>query len=144
MKLILVLFALFLIAGIAYVRLAPLPTARFSAKPGPHDPGTHKTLGGVKVVLPLAGLPEHALARLAQIASDTPRTVKIVSVQKGEQPLCFVTRSRVWGFPDIAILWEEGGNLHIHSHLVFGKGDMGVNGAKVAAWVKALNAAPAS
>ncbi|GKY87857.1 DUF1499 domain-containing protein [Sinisalibacter aestuarii] len=117
----------------AWIRLAPLPRARLTARPGPMEPGVHPMTGGVKIVRPLAELPPGALDRLAAIAAATPRTMKL-----GDDPLAFVTRSKLWGFPDIALIWSDGEHLHLHSHLVFGKGDMGVNAARAARWFEAL------
>ncbi|MGH1369045.1 MAG: DUF1499 domain-containing protein [Maritimibacter sp.] len=133
MKLILLFLLVLLGMAFAYVRLAPLPQSRLTAKPGPNEPGRHVMLGGVKVVVPLADLVETPLQTLTEIALATPRTTQI-----GTDPLAFVTRSRLWGFPDIATTWEADGNLHIYSHLIFGKGDLGVNAAKVDAWLAPL------
>lgn len=126
---------LLIAAAQAYVRLSPLPRDRLSARPGPFEPGIHPMRGGVKVVRPLAELPPDAQARLQAIAAATPRTERV-----GDAPAAFVTRSRLWGFPDIALIWTEGDALHVYSHLVFGGGDMGVNAAKVARWFEALEA----
>lgn len=123
-----------LLGGVqAWIRLSPLPPARLTARPGPMEPGVHPMTGGVKVVRPLAELPPNALAKLEAIAAATPRTER-----RGDDPAAFVTRSLLWGFPDIALIWSDGVNLHVHSHLVFGQGDLGVNAARVARWFAAL------
>lgn len=119
----------------AYIRLAPLPADRLTAKPGPMAPGTHALAGGIKVVRPLADLPPDAMDRLIAIAEATPRTRRIGA---GTDPAAFVTRSLLWGFPDITVIWAEGGNLHIHAHLVFGGSDLGVNAARVTDWLDRL------
>lgn len=139
-KILLAIGALVVVLGLAagiWVRVAPLPKDRLAAKPGPMEPGVHKSMAGVKVVRPLASLPPDAFARLVTIARETPRTTRIGA---GDDPATFVTRSALWGFPDIATIWTEDGALHVASHLVFGKGDMGVNGAKVTRWFEALEA----
>lgn len=128
--------ALLLLFMQLYVRLAPLPRDRLSARPGPMDEGVHPRPGGIKVVRSLEELPDDAVARLADIAAATPRTQQV-----SEDPLAFVTRSKLWGFPDIALIWTDGTYLHLHSHLVFGTGDMGVNAARVARWLDALERA---
>jgi hypothetical protein len=128
--------ALLLLFVQLYVRLAPLPQGRLSARPGPMDEGVHPRPGGIKVVRSLADLPDDAVAKLAEIAAATPRTRQV-----GEDPIAFVTRSKLWGFPDIALIWTDGAYLHLHSHLVFGTGDMGVNAARVARWFDALERA---
>lgn len=122
-------------AAQAWIRLAPLPRGRIEAYPGPNEPGVHPMKGGLKVVRRLDELPPDALEKLAAIAAATPRTSKV-----GDDPLAYVTRSRLWGFPDIALIWSDGTNLHVHSHLVFGRGDMGVNAARVGRWFERLEA----
>lgn len=129
------LIAALVLALGAYIRLAPLPAERLRARPGPMAPGVYPAKGGVKVVHPLRDLPDHALERMIAIAETTPRTRRV-----GEDPAAFVTRSKLWGFPDIALIWSDGENLHVASHLVFGRGDLGVNAARVARWFAALEA----
>lgn len=135
-KIILGVAILLLIAGL-WVRVAPLPKSRLTAKPGPTEPGAHPMMGGIKVVRPLSELPPDAQTRITEIAAATPRTERVGT---GDDPAAFVTRSKLWAFPDIATIWTAEGNLHVYSHLVFGKGDMGVNAAKVARWFEALEA----
>ncbi|MBT2132590.1 DUF1499 domain-containing protein [Aliiroseovarius lamellibrachiae] len=126
---------LFLVVGVAlFARVKPLPSERFSGWPGPNTPGKHMLVGGVKYVLPLADLPNNALAQLAAIIKASPRSVPH-ETQKGR---AFVTRSKVFGFPDITLLWEQDGQLHIHAHLVIGKSDLGVNAARVDGWLEQL------
>lgn len=121
----------------AYTRLSPLPAERLAARPGPMQPGVHPSADGVKLVTPLAALPPDALARLVALIEATPRTRRL---GPGDNPAAFVTRSRLWGFPDIAVVWVEAGMLHIDSRLVIGRGDLGVNAARVARWMAALEA----
>lgn len=123
------------VLALGWVRLAPLPTERFSARPGPNNPGTHRLPGGVKYVIPLRILPEGALDHLAWIALEAPRT----HLRYQEEDLfAVVTRSRRIGFPDITVAWVADDALHIHAHLVYGKNDLGVNEQRVDAWLKKL------
>ena len=113
----------------AWVRLAPLPEARMEARPGPDAPGWHPLEGGVKLVQP--GAPEDAEARLREVALAEPRTEKTAAGT-------YVTRSRLWGFPDITRVWRDAaGALHVHAHLVIGRGDMGVNRKRLERWLVA-------
>ncbi|MBV7409755.1 DUF1499 domain-containing protein [Maritimibacter sp. DP1N21-5] len=136
LRIVLGLVLLLVIAG-AWVRFAPLPQGRLTATPGPDEPGAHKLTGGIKLVVPLDTLPPDAFDRLLEVAAATPRTERI---GEGRDPAAFVTRSKLWRFPDIATIWQAEGNLHVYSHLVFGQGDMGVNAAKVTRWMQALEA----
>ncbi|GGD32250.1 DUF1499 domain-containing protein [Sinisalibacter lacisalsi] len=126
-----------LLIGVAQaaIRFTPLPRHRLDARPGPFEPGVHPVPGGLKVVRPLAELPEGAFERLLEIAQQTPRTTRIGD---SVDPAAFVTRSRLWGFPDIAVIWQDGVNLHLHSHLVYGRSDLGMNAARVARWFQRL------
>ena len=134
LKTVVILLVLVAVAQAA-IRFSPLPRHRLGAQPGPFEPGVHPMIGGLKVVRPLAELPEGAFDRLLEIAAGTARTERIGT---GADPAAFVTRSRLWGFPDIAVIWQDGANLHVHSHLVFGRGDMGMNAARVGRWFERL------
>ncbi|WP_424943344.1 DUF1499 domain-containing protein [Aliiroseovarius crassostreae] len=117
-----------------YARVKPLPTDRLHDHPGPQERGTHMMEGGVKYVLPLGQLPENGVERLLEIARSTPRTTEIPT----SSGYTFVTRSKLFGFPDIIRIWQADGHLHIHSHLVIGRSDLGVNGARIEGWIKQL------
>ena len=137
MKLILILLAV--LAAFAallaiFARLKPIDAKRLSAMPGPDVPGFHTLPGGVKVVLPLSELPEDAPEKLRQIISQTPRTKGVA----GGQGHSFITRSRLFGFPDVTRIWVADDALHIHAHLVIGKSDLGVNGDRVRQWLTQL------
>ena len=133
MTYVLTLLLLIVIGFAGYVRINPVPEARFTARPGPSEVGIHKTASGVKVVVPLTDLPEDALSKLTQIILSSPRTT-----QRGTEPAAFVTRSALWRFPDVAVVWQDGDALHIHSALVYGQSDLGVNSARVSTWIDAL------
>ncbi len=137
MKIVIVAMCSLLLMGLClalYARLKPLPNARFSSVSGPVAPGKHVLDGGVKYVLPLGDLPPNAMAQLSQIIKRTPRTVPHDAL-KGQ---AFVTRSKLFGFPDITWMWEQDGHLHLFAHLVIGKSDLGVNAARVDGWLKQL------
>ncbi|MDF1873760.1 DUF1499 domain-containing protein [Vannielia sp.] len=129
MKWVLVILVCAVAGFAAWVRLAPLPEARMVAEPGPDAPGRHRGEGDYKVVIPLANLPEGARERLEAEIARTPR-----ARPKGEG--AWVVRSALWGFPDIVRLWQADGALHLHSGLVIGKSDMGVNAKRVDGWLE--------
>jgi uncharacterized protein (DUF1499 family) len=144
MRTILLLIAL-AVAGFAlYVRLAPSDPARWHVDPmGAADPGD----GGAKVAPPdapvFAATPEAVIEALDAVAMDTPRVTRLAgSVADGH--VTYVARSRIWGFPDyvtVKVLPDEatgGATLAILSRLRFGQGDMGVNRARVEAWLGAV------
>lgn len=134
-----VLVVLALAAAAAYVRLAPVPQDRLYAMPGPMEPGEHLSAGAFKAVIPLADLPENAEARLYEIIKATPRTD--LTGRAVARPKAFVTRSALWGFPDVTVVWTQDDRLHIHGGLVFGAADLGVNAARIQGWLDQLRAA---
>ncbi|UWP87802.1 DUF1499 domain-containing protein [Aliiroseovarius crassostreae] len=126
------------VALAGYSRWAPLPTGRLADHPGPQPRGQHTLEGGVKYVLPLGQLPQGGVARLLDLVRKTPRTEE----RPAADGYSFVHRSRLFGFPDITRIWVADGHLHIHSHLVIGRSDLGVNAARLSNWLKLLYAQP--
>lgn len=145
-----IIFTLILLAicGFAlWVRHAPTQPARWHTDPADAPTGR---MGGFTLrpggdaegpVLSLDA--QSLLTRLDAIARATPRTRLIAgSVEEGR--LTYETRSKFWGFPDyttIAAAKVPGGVTPlINARLRFGKGDMGVNRARVQDWLSKLDA----
>lgn len=77
------------------------------------------------------------LAALDRIIRDTPRTQALAgSVDEGM--ITYVTRSRVFGFPDYTTVRQAGDTLEIYGRLRFGRSDMGVNAARIDDWLRQL------
>lgn len=114
---------------VAYVRLAPVTPMRVTQS---YRADTD-IAGGYVAVRTFEGDAAEVLARVSQVALATPRTVQI-----SDRPLTFVTRSRVMGFPDVTQVIVQGNRLTVHAHLVYGASDMGVNKARVLAWLEQL------
>ena len=132
MKILIIGVAVVLLLVVAlsvYVRMAPV-TPR--AVQGQYQADTDLA-GGYVAVRTYQGEASDLIARVTQIAQATPRT-QILSTD----PLRFVTRSRVIGFPDITQVFVRDGVLTIHANLVFGVADLGVNKARVLAWLDQL------
>lgn len=89
--------------------------------------------GGFTAVRPFEGDADDLIARITQIALATPRTQKL-----SDNPLQFVTRSRVVGFPDVTSVDIQGGVMMINAQLVYGKSDLGVNKARILDWLNRL------
>ena len=115
-----------------YVRFAPSDPARWHAMP--REMEDRDLEGGAKRVIEAA---EGDLARLHSIALATPRT-RVLAGSVEEGMITYVTRSRVFGFPDYTTVQQEAVLIKIHARLRFGKLDMGVNAARVDAWLAAL------
>lgn len=130
------LFAL-VVGFAAYVRLAPSDPARWHRLPEVTGPGDTATEGSFKAVRRITAPPEDVLEALKAKALSTPRTVLLEgSVDQGM--MTFMTRSALWGFPDYTTVAVRDDRLVIYARLRFGKGDMGVNKARVQDWLGAV------
>ncbi len=92
------------------------------------------------------GPPEALLARFDAIVRAQPR-VRVLAGSVAEGMITYVQRSRLMGFPDYitvkAVPWEtgmpEGGAaLIVWSRSRYGQSDLGVNRARVEAWLAEL------
>jgi uncharacterized protein (DUF1499 family) len=148
MRTILILLVL-VVAGYAlYVRFAPSDPARWNVDPlSAPDPGPDPREGRVKLVPPeapvFAASPEAVMEAFDAVAMATPRVTRLAGgVAEGQ--VTYVARSRLWGFPDyvtIRVLPEPatgGATVAIYARQRFGTRDMGVNRARVEAWVAAV------
>jgi len=142
----LVISLLALVAVMLYVRLTPVDARAYVV-----DPDTVEVPGFSGHVLLRPGgdiepvtydMPAETLAaRLEAIILATPRTERISGSLEGGSAT-YVTRSALWGFPDVAsvkIVEVEGGSaLRIFSRLRYGAMDLGVNRARVEGWLSQL------
>jgi uncharacterized protein (DUF1499 family) len=115
-----------------YVRIAPTEPARWHAMP---DGITNRDYdgGAMRVV----GAGENGLERLHEIILATPRT-KVLAGSPGEGMITYVSRSRLFGFPDYTTVRAVGPQIEIHGRLRFGKSDLGVNAARIDGWLQAF------
>ncbi|QYX58346.1 DUF1499 domain-containing protein [Roseovarius sp. SCSIO 43702] len=129
------------LGGALYVRLAPSDPARW------HRPADLSGFGHFEGSNwhVWRGSGDRALfERLDGIIREEPRT-KVLAGSVEEGMITYVTRSKVWGFPDYATLrlygdaGDEDGPRHIeiNSRARFGKSDLGVNRARVERWLAA-------
>lgn len=129
----------------AYVRLAPSDPAVWHVDPltvaRPATPNFYLLRegdgDGAPLVLPLP--PDQAAAKVQAVALATPRTQVLAG--QGDW-VTYVTRSALWGFPDytsVRVVAVDGGSqIVMFARSRFGKGDMGVNRARVEDWAKRL------
>ena len=142
----LLLLALIAVGGAGYIRLAPSDPARWHVRPeGTPPPGAPLAVleGGAKAALRLPdATPEQVLTRLDAIARATPRT-RTLAGSAAAGMITWVTRSKFFGFPDYttAAARTDGGAtiLTLHARLRFGRGDMGVNAARLRDWLARLS-----
>lgn len=88
--------------------------------------------------------PERLLARFDAVARAAPRT-RAIAGSVAEGMVTYVQRSRLIGFPDYitasAVPADDGAALIVYSRSRYGRGDFGVNRARVEAWLAALDSA---
>ncbi len=145
------LVALAAVGVLAWIRLAPSDPARWHVDPlavaTPVVEG-HALLrpeGGDAAAPVYALPPEDLLAAFDRVARAEPR-VQVLAGSVASGRITYVVRSRLMGFPDyltVGALPAQGGGatLAIFSRQRFGRKDMGVNRARVEAWLAALAAA---
>jgi hypothetical protein len=129
LKLVVLALVVLVGAALAYVRLAPSDAARWHEMPA--EISDRDLAGGAM------RRAEGDLAALDRVIRDTPRTrVLAGSVEAGM--VTYVTRSRVFGFPDYTTVRQDGDTLAIYGRLRFGQSDMGVNAARIDGWLARL------
>lgn len=120
-----------------WVRMAPSDPARWHVATG--DAGNRDFAGAVIRTVPAQ---PGDMARLDRIIRATPRTTLLAGTPE-EGMVTYITRSRLWGFPDYTTIEARAGSIVIHGRLRFGSSDMGVNRARVEGWIAALKAGQA-
>lgn len=121
------------VAGFAgWVRMAPSDPARWH---GPITAAEDRDMPGgvIRVLKGRAG----DIGRLDEIIRATPRT-SVLAGTVGDGRVTYVTRSKLWGFPDYTTIEAKADDLLIHARLRFGQSDMGVNRARVQDWLSRL------
>jgi uncharacterized protein (DUF1499 family) len=145
LRISLLLLTVLIIAPMACVRLAPADQALYVLPPGAVPPGDYPETGGFKAVRQITISPADILQAVRKVALDTPRT-RVVAEDAATGQTTYETRSRFWGFPDyttVAVIADgiaasQGPLLVIRGHLRFGSSDLGVNEARIRAWLAAL------
>lgn len=130
-----------LVGGFAvWVRVAPFDEAQWHVDP---VTAVETKKGSYKTELDSPGVSSasEALDRVRAIAADWPRTT-IMFGDSVSGRISFVTRTKLWGFPDVTTVeatpTDRGVHLAIWARQRFGLDDAGVNRARVKAWVKRL------
>jgi uncharacterized protein (DUF1499 family) len=142
----LILLAVLALGIGTYVRLAPSDANALHVDPGtvtsanPRNSWLVAEGGNAPPVL-LALPPETVAMRIADIAANTPRTYLLAG--DGLQTT-WITRSALMGFPDYTSVWIApapggGSQITIYARSRFGDGDLGVNRARVDAWLGQLS-----
>ncbi|MCK0151016.1 DUF1499 domain-containing protein [Marivita sp. S6314] len=132
MKMIFWAILLIVIAGLAWIRLAPSDPDVWHVDP--KVTADQDLAGGVRRRIPAQ---EGTFAQLDRIILATPRTEVLAgSVEDGK--VTYITRSQWMGFPDYTTVMANDDVLELHARLRFGQSDMGVNKARVDDWLARL------
>ena len=136
---ILALGLVLLLLGFAvWVRLTPSDPADWHRSSGLRDVGDERGEGSFIATRPLGDRSgAEVLAALDAAALATPRTRRLAG-SPGEGMITWVTRSAFWGFPDYTTAWVDTDTVTVHGRLRFGRSDLGVNEARVRAWLAAI------
>ena len=135
-----------MVAGAAYIRLAPVDPDRWHIDLGSlgRDLGDHPAqemrVGTNSAALRIAGDADALMARIArldEVALATARTRRIAG-DPAEGWVTWETRSLVFGFPDYTTAQITDGALVILARSRFGRGDWGVNAARLRDWLSKL------
>lgn len=125
------------VAGLAYVRLAPSDPATWHQRSSVTAMGEKKFKSGYIWREAVEGDGSDRLRALDALAQATPRTTLLAgSVEEGQ--VTYVTRTQWAGFPDYTTISVAEGTLEIHARLRFGQSDLGVNAKRVKSWRAAL------
>ncbi len=131
MKMVLWLLIAVGLAMGAYIRLAPSDPVRWHVAP---EDAERDLKGGVVRVVETG---PDGLARLDKIARATPRT-SVLAGSLEEGMITYITRTKVFGFPDYTTVQLDGDTLRIYARLRFGRKDFGVNRDRVTQWLALL------
>lgn len=134
-----IIFAL-LLGGAAYVRLAPSAPDKWHLDPNASEFELPK---GAAAFCPgpnsrYSGASNEGLERLMAVAEAWPRTTRLAgSAEEGR--ITYVTRSRVFGFPDYTTIAlrdvGDTSDLCLIAQQRFGLDDFGVNAGRITSWV---------
>ena len=131
LKLVLGACAVIVVLGLLWIRFAPIYKDSWHVTTRAERDKAF--LGGVIRFLPAAGKAE--LEQLVSVVELAPRT-KHIAGDVEEGMLTYVTRTKVFGFPDFTTLWLSDAGLHIYARVRFGRVDFGVNKARIVDWLR--------
>ena len=117
------------IVVLGLIRFAPVDPLDWNTQPEFSEDKTFR--GGVFRVVRTG---PDGLMRFDRIASASPRT-KLLAGSVEDGLATYVTRTKLFGFPDYTTARQDGDLLKVYARLRFGRSDLGVNGARIAEWL---------
>ena len=130
LKLVLGACGAVLVLGLLWIRFAPIYKDSWHVTTRAERDKAF--MGGVIRFLPAAGTAE--FSQLVAVIDQAPRTKHIAGGEK-EGMFTYVTRTKVFGFPDFTTIWLSDTGLHIYARVRFGRIDFGVNKARIVDWL---------
>lgn len=124
-----------LVVVFGFIRLAPSDPLDWNTQPELSEDKEFR--GGVFRVVRTG--PE-GLERFDRIASNAPRT-KLLAGSVDDQMATYVTRTKLFGFPDYTTARQDGEFLKVYARLRFGRSDLGTNKARIDAWLAQMDLA---
>lgn len=131
---------------VAYVRLSPIKAKAWHKSSFPLPVGDYAKADRFMAVRAISD-PSESLDALDRVIRTTARTARLAG-SVDERMITYVTRSRVFGFPDITTVQagpDDTGQgfgalkLRIEGRLRFGKSDLGVNRTRIEGWLAELD-----
>ena len=113
---------------VGFIRLAPVDPFDWNTQPELSEDKEFR--GGIFRVVNTG---PDGLRRFDRIAGQAPRT-QLLAGSVEDQMVTYVTRTKLFGFPDYTTARQDGELLKVYARLRFGRSDLGVNGRRVAAW----------
>ncbi|MCV6584088.1 MAG: DUF1499 domain-containing protein [Marinibacterium sp.] len=121
------------VVGLGYIRLAPSDPNDWHV---PLSITQDQDLeGGVERVR--SDVTRDMLVALDQVILATPRTQRLAGGAEGGH-VTYVTRSKLFGFPDYTTFELRDGTLMVFGRLRFGRSDLGVNRKRVDGWLSGI------
>ncbi len=125
---------LLVVAGLAWIRLAPSDPAVWNVDP--QVSADQDLASGVRRRIPGG---EETFETLHRIILESPRT-EVLAGSPADGRATYVSRSKWMGFPDYTTVQQDDGQLGLYARQRFGQSDMGVNKARVDDWLSKLAA----
>lgn len=132
LKILIVILVAFVLAC-AFVRFAPSDVQKWHKR---LDVSADKDFA--KGVIRIVENSADQFSTLVGIALATPRTTQLAG-SANDGMATFVTRTRIFGFPDYSTIWTDGDDLVIYARLRFGTNDSGVNELRTLKWISLLS-----
>lgn len=129
---------LIVLGAVAWFRVAPSNPEQWHVSSKTDQIGDYPRRDGFMTVRHVGENASDVMADLDEVVRATPRTT-VLAGSLGEGMITYVTRSRVFGFPDYTTVVLMGETLQINGRLRFGQSDLGVNRRRIDGWIAEIS-----